>query len=154
MFDPILRIAFRSDKEAHDFYDFRRLVQMIGARPVVLLRYVRESYFGLVEHYARISFDRRLEYQPTTSWTDWGRGRRWYPADSTYAQHKGRPYSGLVMEIKTLNEMPEWMAELVATFNLERIGNCKYSNALWLESLFCGVPPMPNFTATDLASWT
>jgi hypothetical protein len=151
LFEPLLSVTFRSHREENDFLEFRRLVQEIGALPVVLLRYERESYFGSVEQYARISFDRRLVYQPTHSWTGWGRNRRWIPMDSSSALPQGLPFSGVIMEIKTLNEMPQWMAELVSVFGLERAGNCKYSNALWRESLFCGSPSMPDFVASELA---
>lgn len=151
LFDPVVRLRFRSSKEEHGFLEFRRLVQETGARPVVLVRYERESYFGRIDHYARVSFDRRLAYQPTRSWDSWGRGGRWFPMDSSVALHKQQPFSGLVLELKTLNEVPHWMVDLVVTFALERTGNCKYSNALWLESLFCGAPAIPDFVAAQLA---
>jgi len=35
-----------------------RLVPLVGAEPVVLIRYTREAYFGRLDHYARVAFDR------------------------------------------------------------------------------------------------
>lgn len=141
--EPMVSLEFKSRKEEIGFLEFRRLTEEIGARPVVLVRYVRESYFGRIDHYARISFDRRLEYQPTTSWTSWGRGGRWIPMDSSMAQDKQNAYSGVVLELKTLSDAPKWMIDLVVEFGLERTGNCKYSTALWLESVFSSSPPLP-----------
>jgi hypothetical protein len=86
--------------------------------------------------YARITFDRHLEYQMTDSWDDWGRSGHWRAMDQSLIQNQGHPFSGIVLEVKTLNDAPEWMMELVMAFNLDRGGHCKYSNAVWQESLY------------------
>ncbi len=135
--EAMVNLSFRSSKEEVGFLEYRRLVREIGARPVVLIRYTRESYFGALDQYARVTFDRRLEYQPTRSWDGWGRGGRWIPMDASVAQNKQQPFSGVVLELKTLSEAPRWMIDMVVEFGLERTGNCKYSAALWLESFFC-----------------
>ncbi len=150
--DPVIRLDFTSPKEEVGFLEFRRLVHEIGARPCVILRYVRESYFGKLDHYSRVTFDRRLQYQPTDSWDSWGRDRRWIPMDSSLAQNKRLPLSGIVLELKTLSDAPHWMIDLVAEFGLERTGNCKYSTAVWLESLFRGNTAAPSYAA-ELLSW-
>jgi hypothetical protein len=134
--DVYTMLTFKSRSEESGFLDFVRLAREIGARPAVLIRYVRESYFGKLDAYARITFDRRLEYQPTESWDSWGRGGRWIPLDSCMAQNKNLPFSAVILEVKTLSDAPHWMMDLVMHFNLERIGNCKYSSAVWLESLY------------------
>ncbi|MDD2236548.1 MAG: polyphosphate polymerase domain-containing protein [Kiritimatiellae bacterium] len=140
-----IKIKFRSEREAHAFIEFRRLAQEIGARPVVIIRYIRESYFGRNDHYARITFDRALEYQPTKSWNSWGRGGRWYSMDAAWQQNKSYPFSACVLEIKTLADAPQWMMDLVQRFNLTRMGNCKYSTAIWQEALFRGTPEIPDY---------
>jgi hypothetical protein len=104
-----------------------------------------------MDHYARVTFDRRIEYQPTRSWTSFGRGGRWIPIDSTIVQNKRMHFSGVVLELKTLSDAPEWMMHLITEFDLERTGHCKYSNALWLESLFCPTIARPSY-AMDLLS--
>lgn len=136
---------FRSEREAHAFVEFKRLATLIGARPVVIIRYIRESYFGKNDHYARITFDRALEYQPTQDWSSWGRGGRWIPMDMAWQQNKHYPFSSVVLEIKTLTDAPQWILDLVQQFNLTRMGNCKYSTALWNEALFRGTPEPPAF---------
>lgn len=132
--------CFKSEKQEVDFLQFKRLVWELGARPVLLVRYVRESYVGIVDRYARVTFDRKLEYQMTDSWTDFGRSGRWHKMDSTEAQGFGLPYSGVVMEVKTLSHMPVWVVDMVERFQLKKKGNCKYSTGLWCEGRFRGYP--------------
>jgi hypothetical protein len=150
--DPMIDLQFKSPKEELGFLEFKRLAMEIGARPAVLIRYTRESYFGKYEHYARVTFDRCLLYHPTTSWDDWGRGGRWIPMDSILAQNKRFTFSGVVLELKTLSDAPQWMIDLVMHFGLARTGNCKYSTAVWLESIFRGTPASPHY-ASDLTTW-
>jgi hypothetical protein len=151
LFDPVIRLDLKSHKESSGFYEFRRLVQEIGARPVVLVRYLRESYFGRMDHYARVTFDTHLEYQPTRSWTSWGAGRRWLPMDSALVQNKLSTFSGVVLEIKTLSDAPQWMIDMVTEFGIERTGHCKYSNAVWAEAMFCGDSDLPAYAPNAFA---
>lgn len=129
-----------NEKQEIDFLRFRKAVKETGAVPAALVRYVRESYIGTVDAYARITFDRRLEYQPTDSWTDYGRSGVWRSMDSSAAQGFGLPYSGVILEVKTLSYVPAWAQDLVERFSLQRTGNCKYSTAIWREGEFAGWP--------------
>ena len=146
-----MNLSFKSPKEENGFMQFVRLTREIGAAPVALIRYVRESYFSRLDHYARVTFDRKLEYQPTSSWDSWGRGGRWISMDNNLVQNKSNSFSGVVLELKTLSDAPEWMMDLVRYFALERTGNCKYSTAVWMESLFCGYPTAPAYAAELLS---
>lgn len=65
--DPHLTLRFRSDKEELGFLDFVRLSRQIGAVPAVLIRYVRESYFGINDHYTRCQISPRRIKQTTSS---------------------------------------------------------------------------------------
>lgn len=131
---------FKNKKQEIDFLKFRRVVWETGARPETLVRYTRESYIGVVDDYVRITFDRKLQYQRTDSWTDFGRSGIWRGMDSCTAQGFGLPYSGVVLEVKTYNTVPTWVVELVKRFDLKRSGNCKYSTAIWREGAFFGYP--------------
>ncbi len=68
LFNPRLNLTFKSPNEEVGFLEFARLTRQIGAQPIVLVRYTRESYFSVNDRYARVSFDRKLLYQPTDSW--------------------------------------------------------------------------------------
>lgn len=141
-----LTVEFRSAKEEYSFLEFVRLVRLIGATPKVLIRYTRESYISHVDDYARVTFDRNLLCQPTDSWNNWGEGRRWRHMDSTIVQDKGYRFSGVVLELKAMSNVPEWLVELVEKFDLARTGNCKYSSAIWIESIFRGNGGAPEYS--------
>jgi len=148
--DEIIRgIHFKTRKEEDNFYQFVRLTKEIGARPVMLIRYNRESYFGKMESYARITLDRRLLYQQTYSWDSWGREGAWRNLDNPMIQtrrhDKPLDFSGVVLEMKALSDVPRWMINLTTEFDLVRVGHCKYSNAMWAESMFRGTPWTPEY---------
>ena len=148
--DEVIRgIDFKTSKEAESFYQFVRLAKQIGARPVMLIRYRRESYFGKNDHYSRVTFDRRLQYQQTYSWNSWGRNGLWRSLDKTLDQTRRHDqeynYSGVVMELKTLSDVPRWMCDLVQDLDLGRQGHCKFSNAIWAESVFLTTPWTPEY---------
>jgi hypothetical protein len=145
--DEALPDIFVSEQQEIDFLNFKRIVWQLGAIPKLLVRYVRESYMGTGLDYLRITFDRLLEYQPTSSWTDLGRSGTWFPMDSGEAQ--GEDNSSIVMEIKTLEQVPTWVLHLIETFDLQKTGNCKYSTGVWKEGCFDHSLP----TRIDLANF-
>jgi len=144
--------CLKSDRQVTDFLQFKRLIWEIRAQPTVLIRYERESYVGSIDRYARITFDRKLEYQMTDSWTDFGRNGIWHGMDSSEAQGFGLPYSGVVLEVKTLSHTPTWVQDLVERFQLRKSGNCKYSTAIWREGYFRGYPHTNTFAEENLNS--
>jgi hypothetical protein len=130
----------KSAKDNSNFLEFARIVQMIHARPKMLIRYIRESYFGANDDYARITFDRRVSYRPTRSWElpgpeleDW---KYWRAMDTQTALN--RPFAGYIFELKAMRDAPQWMLELVERFNLTTTGFCKYATAFRMETLFRG----------------
>ena len=151
VFGVPLPACFKNQRQEIDFLQFKRLVWELGARPVALVRYIRESYIGTIDRYARVTFDRKLQYQMTDSWTDFGRGGLWRGMDSAEAQGFGLSFSGVVLEVKTLSYTPVWVMDMVERFQLKRLGNCKYSTALWREGLFRGYPETNEEAAEALA---
>lgn len=143
--------VFRSRRQEIDFLQFKRLTWELGARPEVLIRYWRESYVGSIDGYARVTFDRNLQYQMSTRWTGFGQGGRWRGIDSPLAQGAGLPYSAVILEVKTLAHPPMWVLDLVERFQLHRRGFCKYSTALNREGSFRRWPPMSVQKAEELA---
>lgn len=142
-------VHFKSSEEAEHFYQFLRLTKEIGARPLMLIRYRRESYFGKVDDYSRVTLDSQLEFQQTYSWDSWGRDGVWRALDNPMMQtrrhDKELDFSGVVLELKALNNVPHWMIDVVTRLDLWRMGHCKYSNAIWAESLFRGTPWTPEY---------
>jgi hypothetical protein len=148
--DEVIRgIEFKTGREAENFYQFVRLTKELGAGPVMLIRYCRESYFGKMDNYSRVTFDRALEYQQTFSWDSWGRDGQWRSLDNPMMQARRHDrevgFSGVVLELKALSDVPQWMIALTTEFDLVRVGHCKYSNAMWAESMFRATPSTPEY---------
>ncbi len=128
----------KTPKDNNNFLDFCRLVHRLEARPKILIRYVRESYFGANDDYARVTFDRRVSYRPTRDWRlpvedD---GALWRPMDTQTGLN--RPFAGYIFELKAMKDSPRWMLELVERFNLSTTGFCKYATAWRLETISRG----------------
>jgi SPX domain protein involved in polyphosphate accumulation len=142
-------VHFKSAKETENFYQFLRLAKHIGARPVMMIRYLRESYFGKIDSYARVTFDSQLEYQQTYAWNSWGADGEWRALDNPMMQtrrhDKELNFSGVVLELKALLDVPQWMVDVVTRLDLWRVGHCKYSNAIWAESMFRATPWTPEY---------
>ena len=134
IFSTDLPYIFKSRQQETDFLNFRRLVWETNAIPSNIIRYTRESYVGPGDLYLRVTFDRKLEYCSHASWTKFGVGESWYPVDSGEAV--GEENSCTVLEIKTLEEVPVWIVDMVERFSLQYKGNCKYSNGIWKDSLY------------------
>jgi hypothetical protein len=133
---PETRIPFRSELEEMNYLNFVRVVREVGAQPVVLIRYTRESYMGKNDQYSRLTFDRKLCYRPTREWDLLPENGNWWSMDSETAF--GRPFPGVILELKTFSDAPRWMVDLTERFDLVRVGFCKYFAAVRLEKLFTG----------------
>ncbi len=135
-------IPFRSTTEKLTFYNFLRLRDELNLNPVAFIRYHRESYMGQNENYARLTLDRHLSYRRTRNYTFPSAGDRFRAMDSATAIN--RRFSGVILELKTFRDAPEWMSELTERFSLTRCGFCKYSNAMTQEALFYGMTGSDN----------
>lgn len=60
---PGRHVPFTNEREHMNYLDFLRLSKEIGAQPVTMIQYERESYMGRVEDYARVTFDTNVCYQ-------------------------------------------------------------------------------------------
>ena len=91
-----------------------------GLEPKMAVAYRREAYFGVYEQDLRITFDRRLQYDPHT--LDLGRyfesGKYILPADQ------------VVIEIKFNDTVPLWLTKLAQTHGLELVRMSKYCSAV------------------------
>ena len=134
---PNPNLPFASDAQYRNYLEFVRLVRSIGATPRIYIRYIRESYKGICETYSRVTMDRALTYRPARGcWNFPLQEKSWYCMDTSMAQRA--PFSGHILELKCGTEMPVWMLELIERFDLVKVGFCKYSAAMRLESLFSG----------------
>ena len=151
IFSTELPYIFKSRQQETDFLNFRRLAWETNAEPSNIIRYIRESYVGPGDLYLRVTFDRKLEYCPRPTWTNFGRGETWVSMDSGESQ--GADYSSVVLEIKTLEEIPVWVVDLVEKFSLQNRGNCKYSTGIWKDALYSR-EVTPRSTHMDTLIWS
>jgi hypothetical protein len=133
---PHVKLDFKSKSQAWGFLEFRRLIDELGARPTILIRYERESYHGNLDRYARVTLDYRLRYRRAAGWDLLPTRGPWWSMDSQIEMN--RPYAGVVLELKTYNDAPRWMIDMVREFSLVRTGFCKYFNAVRRELAFGG----------------
>jgi hypothetical protein len=113
--------------EQSAFNRFIYLTRTIGASPRMLVKYERRAYRSRVDDYVRISFDRRLRYQPVHTYDLEGQAARWMVNDdSDSLGHTG----GLILELKFTAAAPVWLLDLVRRFELVRRGFSKYCSAV------------------------
>lgn len=99
-----------------------------GAVPTILSRYTREPYESIFGDYARITFDRAMCFQPARGYNIPEDPRAWTYVDAAWAT-EGIRYAA-VLELKFTREFPRWMSDLVAEFDLQRIGYSKYVSSI------------------------
>jgi hypothetical protein len=90
---------------------------LTSARPVVRVKYLREAYVATGPAPARVTFDTALEYQPTLEPTLTHQGGRWMSI----------PLGGVVVEIKSSDQYPLWIDDMIGTFGLVQQPCCKYA---------------------------
>jgi hypothetical protein len=134
-------LNLNSVKERETFREFVRLYNEIGAEAKVYVLYTRKAFSSRFDHYARVTFDSQLSYQPARNMYDWGANGRFISMDSGLVRN--RRESTVVLELKCTEQVPAWMIELVQEFDLVRCGNCKYSTAIWMENLLTGMGDAP-----------
>jgi len=131
--------------------EFLAMMQALRARPKMLVRYQRLAFFGTIDDYARVTFDRNMLSQPMRHYELEGWPNAWMPMDDPGSM---RAPSGLIMELKFRRRAPLWMADLVRRFGLVRQGYSKYGCAV-TRHLVEGVrywDTMPHLAAGE-AQW-
>jgi SPX domain protein involved in polyphosphate accumulation len=108
--------------------DFILLTQTLGARPKMLVRYQRQAFTSRIDRYVRITFDRRLLYQPTGAYDLKGGANNWRSNDGPRSLDE--PGSWVILELKFMTRAPVWLVDLVRRFGLIRRGFSKYCSAV------------------------
>lgn len=128
--DPAIEAALPlAPRKLDDVRRFVGLALRIRARPVAVVRYIREAYVSRADDYARVTFDYRLEGHPPDGWTvPVADGPGWIPLDEP--SRYDLPRSGVILELKATTAVPLWMMDLVHHFDLRRAGFSKYACAL------------------------
>jgi hypothetical protein len=129
--------------------DFLTTAQMLDLRPKTLVRYERRAFRSVIDHYVRVTFDRRMQYQPMHAYSLTAEPQRWIPIDDGPSMGAGR--SSLLLELKFITAAPSWLVELVRRFGLVRQGYSKYGAAV-RRSILEARPPRDIAAAVPLWS--
>ena len=101
---------------------FQFYMKNIGAKPAVLVRYMRQAYEGDSENRVRVTFDRRLSYCVTSLPTVRLGGGGW--------QQNSYTLGGVILEIKFTDRYPAWLGQMVKYFNLRAQSISKYASSI------------------------
>ena len=102
--------------------NFARLVQLIEARPVVHVAYLREAYLPTDGNSARLTMDRLVCTEPVHALRL-----------STHMTHPQLVWGHtVVLELKFTDRFPNWFGDLVRVFNLRQCGAAKYADGITL----------------------
>jgi hypothetical protein len=100
---------------------FQLYVNSIKAKPVILIRYMRQAYEDDSENRVRVTFDRKLAYNVTAK------------PKVTLNGHQGWQYhllGSVILEIKFTDRYPAWLSRMVECFNLRQRSMSKYATSI------------------------
>ncbi len=108
------------EKDRRRLKQFLHYRQCLDARPMVLVRYLREAYENAADSRVRITFDRKLcnKTMDRPAFTMNGPGWNRLPIDF------------VVLEIKFTANFPSWVKDMVRLFDLQRESMSKYCSAV------------------------
>ena len=101
---------------------FQLYMTSIAARPMVLIRYMRQAFEGTSENKVRVTFDRQLAYCVTNKPEVRLGGRGW--------QRNPFTVGGVILEIKFTNNYPAWLSQMAKYFNLETRSISKFGSSI------------------------
>jgi SPX domain protein involved in polyphosphate accumulation len=112
---------------------FAEVAAVAGAEPTLHLRYEREAYASVVDHYARVTFDRRIEAQRTQGWRLEPDESGWARFDDSWQRDESE--RSVVLELKCQSMIPWWITDLVRSHQLTRQSFSKYSVGIHLTGV-------------------
>jgi hypothetical protein len=101
---------------------FQLYMKNVGARPKVLIRYMRQAYEGDTENRVRVTFDRQLEYKVSGDPQVMFNGGGW--------QHNPITLGGVILEIKFTGRYPAWLGRMAQYFDLRQQSVSKYVTSM------------------------
>jgi SPX domain protein involved in polyphosphate accumulation len=109
---------------------FQLYMHSLHARPLVLVRYMREAFEGDSDNRVRITFDRKLCYKTTRQPVITFSGNNWQRVAMEF----------VILEIKFTARYPAWLSQMVKAFDLKQTAMSKYVESVKLSCSmgFCG----------------
>ena len=109
---------YKKDKKT--LRQFQFYIRTLCARPVVLVRYMRQAFEGNSRNRVRITFDRQLGFKTVDEPILEVRGSNWFNV----------PMDFVVLEIKFTNHYPLWLSDMVKAFDLKQTSMSKYVSSV------------------------
>ena len=127
---PLPPQDYTTDEEAIN--QFQLYMRAISAKPLVLIRYMRQAFEGDSETKVRVTFDRELCYNVTNKPEVTLYGQGW--------QRNSLTRGGVVLEIKFTGSYPVWLNRMATCFGLRQRSISKYATSIEQSCLlgFCG----------------
>ena len=101
---------------------FQLYTSSLKARPMILIRYMRQAYEDATHSEVRVTFDRQLMYNVTTSPEVRLGGPGW--RRNAYTE------GGVVLEIKFTDHYPAWLSRMARQFDLRQQSVSKYTSSI------------------------
>jgi hypothetical protein len=109
---------YKTDEKA--LKQFILYMNYIKARPMVLIRYMREAYEGDSDNRVRVTFDRKICYNVTRKPVLRLNNSGWQRSPAHF----------VVLEIKFTAKYPAWLGKMVKLFNLKQSAMSKYATSI------------------------
>jgi SPX domain protein involved in polyphosphate accumulation len=116
----ISRSSQKDESARQNMNQFLFYMNSISAKPVVRTRYDRHAFEGIVNNKVRITFDRNLSYNVTSTPNVGLNGHGWHKL----------PLKSVVLEIKFTDRYPIWLNQLVKCFELRQQPVSKYATSI------------------------
>ena len=114
----VSELVFKRDKEA--IHQFQFYVHSLNARPIVLVRYMRQAFENNSSNRVRVTFDRRLSFKTTHRPFVGINGSGWRDVSMDF----------VILEIKFTARYPLWLSEMVKVFDLKQTSMSKYVSSV------------------------
>lgn len=111
-------LTYTKDRDA--FNQFMMYAAALSARPIVLVRYLRQAFEGDSDNRVRITFDRQLCFKTTCQPVVSVNGTGWTSVAMDF----------VVLEIKFTSRYPLWLSEMVKIFDLKQSSMSKYVSSV------------------------
>lgn len=112
--------SYTYEKDRQAFQQFMLYVTSLNARPVVLIRYMRQAFEGDSDNRVRITFDRQLSFKTTRQPTVCLNGSGWKSVTMDF----------VILEIKFTARYPLWLSDMVKIFDLKQSAMSKYVSSV------------------------
>ena len=99
---------------------FLLYTQCVNARPMVLVRYMRQAFEGDSDNRVRVTFDRQVCYKATQKPEVVLKSGGWQSARLAF----------VILEIKFTAKYPAWLSDMVKIYNLKQGAMSKYASSV------------------------